>query len=61
MKDKKTTKKSKKIKYASETTSMLVEAMKLVSKAVKEENKRWGLPLLVWENGKITEIPPSKF
>ena len=61
MKNTKIIKKSKKIKYESKTTGMLVEAMKLVSKAVKEENKRWGLPLIVWQNGRITEIPPSEF
>ncbi|WP_265594644.1 hypothetical protein [Haloferula sp. BvORR071] len=29
-----------------------------MAKALEEEQKRWGLPLLTWKDGKVVEVEP---
>lgn len=36
------------------------KAIKEAFKEVIKENKKAGLPLIVWKNGKIVKIPPSR-
>lgn len=63
MKRKKTNNNSGKTlpKKSSSISEMMVEAMIIATAKVKEENKRWGMPLILWRDGKIVQIPPSDF
>ena len=36
-------------------------AMLQAAKSVREENKRFGEPLIVWENNRIKKIPVGKY
>jgi hypothetical protein len=38
-------------------TRELLAAMIRMERMVREENRRWGLPLIVWKDGRIQEIP----
>jgi hypothetical protein len=33
-------------------------AARAMAKAVEENHKRWGLPLLTWKDGKVVEVKP---
>ena len=46
---------------------MKISIPKMADKAIKEafkgvirENKKAGLPLIIWKDGKIVKIPPEK-
>ncbi len=46
---------------------MKISIPKMADKAIKEafkgvirENKKAGLPLIIWKNGKVVKIPPEK-
>jgi NCAIR mutase (PurE)-related protein len=38
----------------------VIRAARLAAKSAIEEHKRYGVPLVVWKNGKTVLIPPEK-
>ncbi|MBI2928994.1 MAG: hypothetical protein HYY24_25295 [Verrucomicrobia bacterium] len=40
------------------TSRKALRALRRAVRAVRAENRRSGLPLLVWKNGKVIEIKP---
>ncbi|MCX5903669.1 MAG: hypothetical protein NTV89_09430 [Proteobacteria bacterium] len=36
------------------------EALKAAVAKVIEENKRLGIPLVIWRNGKVVHVPPEE-
>ena len=52
--------KSKTSKKKKKTLEELADlAMKQAARKVVEENKRFGEPLIVWENGRVKKVPLS--
>ena len=49
-------------KYSKISIPKIAEkALKEAFKEVVKENKKSGLPLIVWKDGKVVKIPPEKF
>jgi len=44
------------VNYSAEERGLA--AVKVMSKALKAEHKRWGMPLLTWKNGRIVSVKP---
>jgi hypothetical protein len=37
-----------------------IRAMHKARREAEKENARWGLPMIVWQNGRIVELPARK-
>jgi len=37
-----------------------LKAMRKARREAERENARWGLPMIVWEKGRIVELPTRK-
>ena len=51
--------KKKKNNLPIDIDSVLPLEMLKMAKSVREDNKRWGQPLITWKNGKIFKIPTN--
>ncbi len=36
------------------------KALRAVAKRVNDDHRRYGLPLIVWKNGKVVKVAPTK-
>jgi hypothetical protein len=56
----KTSKIKKKSSGLDRSDKLWKKALEKVAESVKAENKRWGLPLIVWRDGRVVSIPTSE-